>query len=127
MFLMTACTLGHTNEYGYWMSGPNLVGQIGVKFNVRYEGKTVKYCRITCSPINAVGDYVACTMTGKIEVELSVTGPITSGYYGWIYDGWYNSNIDDVCIEKVVLQYMDGSEQTISGEKVVDDDSGRGS
>lgn len=121
MFLMTFCSLGHAGEYGLWYNGPDSTGQIGVKFNVRYSGKTVKYCKIVCSPINAVEDFVACAITGKVEAEITITGPINSGYHEWTYDGWYNSNITNVIIDRVVLLYMDGSSESIPGKKVVED------
>ena len=99
----------------------NSVDQVCVEFKVRYEGKPIKYCCIVCSPMNAVGDFVACEITGEVEAHLRITGPIESGNHVWNYKGWYNSTIKDIYIEGFELLYMDGSSETISGKKIVQD------
>lgn len=123
MFLITSYELGHLDLDGFWRSGTNSAGLFGVQFQVVYQGdKVIKYCRIICLPKNAVGDFVACEIDGQIKANFKVTGPITSGSYTWTFEnGWYNSTIDSVCCEKVELQYMDGSTETIPGEKLVED------
>ena len=132
MFLITSYQLGHPDMYrwrrpevysDYWDEGPSSSGLFGLRVNVLYRGgKTIKYCLITCVPINAVGDCVACLKRGYVEAEFKITGPITSGTYTWtVSDGWYNSTIDSVYFEKVELQYMDGSVETITGEKLTED------
>ena len=40
------------------------------------SGKTIKYITFTAIPYNAVGDSVACTISGKKAVNLKITGPI---------------------------------------------------
>ncbi len=123
MFLITSYNLGHSSIYDGWKEGPTSSGLFGIQINVLYRGgKTIKYCLITCVPINAVGDCVSCLMRGYVEAEYKITGPITSGTYTWTFDdGWYNSTIDSVYFEKVELQYMDGSAETITGEKLTED------
>lgn len=123
MFLITSYSLGHSGIYDDWVEGPNSAGLFGIQLNVLYRGgKTIKYCLITCVPINAVGDCVACLSRRYVEAEFKITGPITSGTYTWTFDdGWYNSTIDSVNFEQVELQYMDGSTETISAEKLEND------
>ena len=129
MFLLTG-VLGHLEtdytDFGKlttWESGPNSADLFGIQFVANYQGdKTIKYCIITCVPINAVGDLVACTVTDAVEARCRVTGPIAAGVHKWTFEnGWYNPTIANVKITKVDIQYMDGSTETISGEKIEED------
>ncbi len=120
--LLLSPELGH-RTIDDWKSGPSFTGSFDVMFHLDYHGgQAIKYCIISCVPVNAVGDIVACTMTNAIERRLEITGPINPGsdVYGF-KNVWYNPTIAKVNITKVEILYMDGSSESISGQKMVED------
>ena len=119
MIALIGCEFGHVDLFDNWADGPSSSGRIGIRFSFAYEGpKTIKYCTFTFVPVNAVDDVVACTRTGKVELEIQITGPLKSGRYFARSEGWYNRTIRDVLSPRVDIQYMDGSTETISGDQV---------
>lgn len=63
-------------------SSKDSTGAHGIKFYYNnYSGKTIKYIRFWATPYNRVNDPVACTVTGKTQACLEVTGPIKPTTY----------------------------------------------
>jgi hypothetical protein len=113
--------LGHNDEYGIsWYGGANSAGNLGIKFTVINLGKkTIKYCIVTCAPINRVGDYVSCSITGEVGKQFKMVGPLEPGRSAEsAFDGWYNTGICDVKDIKVSILYMDGSSESPTWEQI---------
>ena len=109
----------------YAMS-PNSAGGVEVLHEIyNATDKTMKYITITYVPYNSVGDIVSCTVKKISEARCQLTGPILPGKCDFISwkNLWYNPTIDTAKIKEVKIQYMDDTEETISGEDIVDFDS----
>ena len=97
---------------------------------VNNSDKIIKYITFYCQPFNAVGDPVSCeiqyesalSMSHLSEGAFESTGPYAKGEgiqgtrYRWA-KAWYNSTIKTVKLNKVKIEYMDGSEELIEGEE----------
>lgn len=84
--------------------------------------KSMKYVTFTYEPYNRVNDQVACTLSGKVSSNCKLTGPIepaSESYVSWD-NVWYNATISKVLLTEVHIEYMDGTEETIAGEDIVD-------
>ena len=95
---------------------------VGIKFTVMNFGeKPIKYCMVTCAPINRVGDYVACSITNEVGKQFRMVGPIEPGASGeYTFEkAWYNKTIHDVKDIKVQILYMDGSSETLTWEQIL--------
>lgn len=113
-------TIGH---YGYsngaerWLGGPNVAGGYSVKWDFKNNtGKTIKYASFWFTPYNAVKDAVKCTVKGTSTDGVKFTGPLAHGqlHLGSYWENaWYNSTISTVVMEKVYVEYMDGTSETI--------------
>ena len=121
MFVLE-CSLGHSDFEGYWINGTDSGGRAEVLVRIFYNGSDpIKYCKFSCSPVNRVGDYVACSITGKVKTEISITGPIVASPYFQTYrieDVWWNTDIVKVRYGDAIVQFMDGSTETVSWEKM---------
>lgn len=98
---------------------------------VNKSDKVIKYITFYCQPFNAVGDAVSCEIQYKSAASLEhlsegafeATGPYAKGEgisgtsRGWS-KAWYNSSIKSVKLNKINIEYMDGSTEVISGEDV---------
>lgn len=63
---------------------PNSAGGMSVLLGIKnLSEKTIKCCMLYFVPINAVGDKVACSITGKVENGVRVTDPLAqkSSYF----------------------------------------------
>ncbi|MBE6568204.1 MAG: hypothetical protein E7657_06065 [Ruminococcaceae bacterium] len=77
--------------------------------------KTIKYVTFYYSAINAVGDIIA-------TVSRKFTGPLepdkkTIAHFEDVFNNY--SSIEEVAIEKVEIEYMDGTAETIAREDLV--------
>lgn len=101
----------------------NSAGGVDVKINFTNNSeKEIKYVTFTVSPYNSVGDEVLDHSKYDATSRLQVTGPIASGAsYGsgreWSLV-WYNGTTSYIKVDKIQIEYMDGSEITISGDDV---------
>ena len=86
------------------------------------SSKTVKYIWFVVKPVNAVNDIVKCSIWGNSTARLESTGPFEqyegdwylSGLVGATWDNvWYNGSVKSVLIEKIEIEYMDGTTATI--------------
>lgn len=77
--------------------------------------KVIKYINIALIPYNTVQDAVSDTTVIKY------TGPISPNDKKKIMSDclWYNSEIREVKLEKVIIQYMDDTEETIAGNEIL--------
>ncbi len=99
----------------------NSVG--GVNFNLTVannSGKTINYIHYTVHVINRVGDTVYDTISGKKSFRLKDTGPYASnttpsGVWETIM---YNYSAYDVVIDKIEIEYKDGSTDVVSGSDI---------
>ena len=122
--LIDKLELGYKGTYGNWISdcGPNSAGGYSVSFSYQNTGnKTIKYAIFGFIPYNAVGDAVGCEVTGECERFVRETGPVGPGGYKsnrMFENAWYNTSIKSVKISKVYIQYMDGTEEALSGSDI---------
>ncbi len=109
--------------------GPNSANGVGVliKF-VNKSNKTIKYADFYLQPYNAVGDAVRCTIKKISELSCEYTGPLGCNKKSEIVaeNLWYNPNVSKVVINKVQLQYMDGTRETIKGKDIQYDSNAMG-
>ena len=113
---------GTGSSYHLWEEGKaNVAGGIGVRHWIyNASEKSMKYITFVYVPYNPVGDVVACSTSGKIEARGKLTGPLKP-YEESVVEWealWYNTTITEVKLKEVVIQYMDDSEETISGENI---------
>lgn len=103
------------------VSKPNSVG--GVDWTAKIENtsqKTIKYITFIVEAYNAVDDAVECEITGKSVVKCKGTGPVVptsqtdpSAVFTW-ETVWYNSTISYVKTLEIQIEYMDGTQVSIS-------------
>ncbi len=100
--------------FGIISSGPNSVGgvEVSIAFANRDSVRTLKYIHFTVTPYNAVGDAVASSIGRESTQRLSVTGPIAprskveERHWAPV---WYNSTVTCLLLNRVDVEYMDGS------------------
>ena len=83
--------------------------------------KEIKYITFSYVPYNAVNDVVACTASGKTEANGRLTGPIPpkeKNYVSWEHM-WFNPTVASAVLTRMVIQYMDNTEEVIDGKDVV--------
>lgn len=119
--------LENGSPYEGWNYGKcNSAGGIGVKHKLyNASEKSMKYITFVYIPYNQVGDAVASTTSGEIEASGKLTGPFNPNQVHEARWGilWYNPTIVRVELKAVFIQYMDGSEETITGKDIVRMDS----
>ncbi len=108
--------IGHDGVNG-WDSGPNSAGGVSVKCNIKnLDERTIKYAYFEFVPYNAVGDLAPCTIRRKSAMNCKFTGPLAKdqAMYGIMWENcWYNSTISKVLLTKVLVEYMDGTTESI--------------
>ena len=116
-------TLGNSKPL-YWDSDKQGDGACNVKFDFEYSGeKKANTLTFFYVPLDINKNELKCTKTKNKTMGLQVNGPFTNGdfrrdvCYGTI--PWYNKNINEVRLEKVVVDYADGKRETIPGNKCV--------
>ena len=112
------------SSYEGWSYGkPNNVGGIGVKHEIyNASDKAMKYLTCVYLPYNQVVDVVSSTTTGESEARCKLTGPFSPNEKSEVQWEvlWYNSTVTKVKIKEVIIQYMDDTEETISGDDLKD-------
>ncbi|MDP3113590.1 MAG: hypothetical protein Q8M98_02320 [Candidatus Cloacimonadaceae bacterium] len=104
-------------------SAPNSVGGVDVHTIWKNTStKVIKYVSFYWTPYNAVGDVVSCSIRGYRDAGEQVTGPInpgqTHGYnYSWECH-WYNNTIKKATLDKIEIDYMDGTTKTIESSDI---------
>ncbi len=104
---------------------PNTANGVGVEhYYYNGSGKDIKYLTFTYVPYNNVGDVVACTVNGKSEARLEITGPVEAAPKAKklsvsVKALWYNPTITTVKIKSAFIQYMDGTEEMVEGENML--------
>lgn len=114
--------LGHQDINGYWNSYPNSSGGVSVKFSIKNVGtKTIKYAGLFFIPYNNVGDQVGCTVRNESERGVKIVGPIgPNGYMSnrLFENAWWNNSIRSIELSKAIVEYTDGTEETIQGYQI---------
>lgn len=104
-------------------SEPNSAG--GVDLYIVWQNKSskiIKYAYFEVEPYNAVGDVVSCSISGNSTFRGQETGPIKQNQ--WRDDGrywecaWYNNTITKVKLLQVDIEYMDGSNVSLTGNDI---------
>lgn len=106
---------------GHNVSRPNSAG--GVDFTISFQntsGKIIKYARFTVTAINAVGDPVGCSVRGPGAATANLTGPVMpmaiENAGSWWSCLWYNSTAAFARLDKVEVDFMDGTSQSVEGD-----------
>lgn len=105
---------------GGWAKGkPNSAGgwDIQLRITNNYD-KVIKYIYFNFAAYNGVGDRVCCTARGENVVSGSFTGPLEPGKhtkYLTFDTMFYNNSIKDIKIEKVEIEFMDGTKDEVDG------------
>lgn len=118
-------TMGHNgyeNGVDGWHYGPNSAGGVSVRLSFCNTGtKTIKYAVFRFVAKNSVGDIVADTISGDPIKGGKYTGFVGPNNWanGVIWENlWYNRSISSVGIQEVILQYSDGTEETIPNSSI---------
>lgn len=118
-------TMGHNgyeNGVDGWHYGPNSAGGVSVRLSFCNTGtKTIKYAVFQFVPVNSVGDVVSDQISGDPVKGGKYTGFVgpNSWANGVIWENlWYNNSISSVRIKEVILQYSDGTEETIPSSSI---------
>lgn len=106
-------------------SEPNSAGGVDVFIGFKnMSDKVIKYIDFTVTPYNAVGDKTYCRVRRDASAILSDTGPYKKGegsagnYDGYWENTWYNWEIHKIKLDKISIEYMDGTRETLTGEDV---------
>ena len=112
-----------------WKSTANSAGGVSVQFTVKnLSGKSIKYLKFTLTPYNRVNDDVRSEISHQNSSVFSYTGPLNPNGKADLFweNAWYNTTIVGARIDKVEIEYMDGSKETIeSYELTVDEKLGQ--
>jgi hypothetical protein len=108
-----------------YKSRPNSVGGVNVDFKFYNSSyRTFKYLEFIITPYNQVGDITSSETNGRSTVTVKGVGPMKPSVKFGIYDYhffsfeniWYNHTINCVKLSKVIITYMDSTEESITGE-----------
>jgi hypothetical protein len=103
--------------------GPNSAGGVGMRTayrNLSSAGR-IKYIDLSVVAYNAVGDVVVDKVSGASTKSFRVTGPIDptaraepdlQAVWGAT---WYNESITCLRLDRVRIEYLDGTEKTFAG------------
>ncbi len=100
---------------------PNSVG--GVDLYIRFMNiskKTIKYITFEVTPYNRVGDKMKCEIRGYSNFSGKAQGPFKKGQWGpngYWENAWYNSWIDHVILNSIIIEFMDGTTIKISDDE----------
>ena len=113
---------GYQNGYDGWHNGPNSAGGYSVKWDFKNcTGKTIKYASFWLTPYNAVNDVVSCDIRHRSTDGVKFTGPLADGaiHTGCLWENaWYNHTISTVRMNKVYIEYMDGTNETVFTDEI---------
>lgn len=107
-----------------WKDGAvNSADGIGIRYLIyNATDKPIKYISVEFLPYDTVGEITRCNTTGKDMHAVKLVGPFNVNEKAGFKEDvvWYNPTIKEVKIRKVHIEYMDGTEETINGEDLVD-------
>lgn len=107
---------------GWCLNRPDSGGYVSVRASIKnLSEKTIKYCSLFFTPYNAVGDSVCSIYGNESEVCLKLTGPLSANEIAKnvIWEAvWHNPTITKIVLNKVDIDYMDGSSETIRGSQI---------
>lgn len=104
-----------------WIScEPNSAGGVSLKYTVRnYGEKPVRKAVATFAPYNGAREPVRCTVQERCMVGVSMTsGPYMPYKPNGPYISenlWYNWSIKSVSVEKISVEYTDGTTEECEG------------
>ena len=103
-----------------WTSEPNCCGGVDIHTVwTNTSNKTIKYISFNWTPYNAVNDVVYGQFGGGSGM---ITGPISSGQtrgQNRMWECmWYNNTIVRATLDRIKIEYMDGSITIIDGEDI---------
>lgn len=96
--------------------GLNSVGGLDLRITYKnLSNKDVKYIYVYFTIKNAVGDKIECRIRGYDYPRLIYTGPLAPNKSDTVdFDAVvYNNTISEVHVDKVVVDFMDGTSQTL--------------
>lgn len=110
--------------YFYYLSNtfPNSASGVDLKIKLyNSSDKAIKYITIGAKPLNAVDDYVKCTIRDYILGKGKITGPIEPMgiYQGSFSDMWYNSTIKKLELNLLKVVFLDGDEILIDDLEIL--------
>ncbi len=104
-------------------SKPNSAGGVDVFIGYKnMSDKIIKYAVFTITPYNSVGDKTYCDIRREATVRLNDMGPYKkgeglAGNYNWYWENtWYNWEISKIELDKIEIEYMDGTRITLTDE-----------
>lgn len=110
------------NTYWVWNNYPNSAGGVGVQISIKNIGsKTIKYISLYIAAINSVGDVVPSYVKGFKSYGVKFTGPLEPSKTKdklQCENIWYDTSITSVRIDKAIIEYMDGTSETIPGSEI---------
>ena len=113
---------GHADLDGSWRSYEKFLGEYTGVMTCFYNAsdKTIKYITFTYVPYNQVDDVVIDT-ANKSVLSGKLVGPVDPSRVAEACFGnlWKSSVITRVEISKVFIEYMDGTNETIFGNDIV--------
>lgn len=87
---------------------------------VNNSNRTIKYLRIKARAFNRVGDPVADSVSGRVDGEGEMVGPLEPGRANrprWLL--WYGSTIRCASLAELTVIWMDGTESKFEGEQLL--------
>lgn len=120
---------GHDDIQHGFQIGPNSAGGVSVRgVFVNNSSKSIKYITLYFTPYNQVGDAVGCSIKNVSEYGLKCTGPVEPNQFHVFFgeNMWYNYSISSVKVTRAEIQYMDGTEESISGSDIAVETDGGG-
>lgn len=106
-----------------WFSRPDSAGGVELYFNfTNNSDKVIKYINFGATFYNAVGDIATCSIKRQTINYCTVTGPYAKGkgmsgsnYYWGKFYSWQFATVK---LSYLNIEYMDGSEVTLSNEQL---------
>lgn len=115
--------LGSPTNFNYKVNTADGVKLTWVAKNL--TNKTIKYYTLKISTYNAVGDPSYDDMSRKSKFSQRYVGPVKPGETLVFYDLFtYQQALSTITIDEIVLEYMDGTKETIQYGLSTSDDSG---
>lgn len=87
---------------------------------VNNSTRTIKYLRVKARASNRVGDPVADRLSGRIQAEGEMVGPLEPGRTNrprWLF--WYSSAIYCASLTALTVVWMDGTESKFEGDQLL--------
>lgn len=110
-------------------SGPNSAGGLDIWITFRNDSeKVIKYAYFSFYAQNGVGDFLKCRVRGYERARLEFTGPVQPGATANAHweNVWYNNNITTTSLNRIEIEYMDGTTESMFGKDVTIEDPPKG-